>query len=63
MVDQIYYRDRAEHFLRLAAISPDAETADLLRAIAADFFDLANASGVIAQRQGQTRKQGPDLHR
>jgi hypothetical protein len=47
MGDQQYYRDRAEHFLRLAALSSDAQTADLLWEIAADFSELASEPGTV----------------
>lgn len=50
------YRLLAQHYLGLAKVSIDPDTADRFRAIAADYFDLAELAGessasVIQQEQ------------
>ena len=51
------YRLLAQYYLGLAKGSTDPDIADRLRAIAADYFDLAEAVGGNASRVAQQQQQ------
>ena len=54
------YRARAEDYLRMASDATDPVAATLLRMLADDYFELANAPKAVVTQQQQIQPKEPE---